>query len=149
MVKPSNRAGQRRSAISWRTILGWLGSIKVVSAARAATPAVAATRINFRRVVRGKGNRFEPLRSGITRDAVSASSITRIRKFAICREHCLNQKLNVACSSILRLAAVPGENGPPCRELGTSNSLEPTTAFGFAAFTLLNTLRAFTPRVRL
>lgn len=149
MVKPSNRSGQRRSAISWRTILGWLGSIKVVSAARAATPAVTATRINFRRVVGGKGNRFEPLRCGITRDRVPASSITRIRKFVICREPYLRQKLNVACSSILRLAAVPGENGPPCRELGTSNSLEPTTAFGLATFTLLKTLRAFTPRVRL
>jgi hypothetical protein len=44
----------------------------------------------------------------------SISSITRIAEFAIWAARCSpTQKLNVACSSILRLAAVPGENGPP------------------------------------
>src|ERR1700756_3391914 len=48
-----------------------------------------------------------------------------------------------------RLAAEPGENGPPCRELETSKNLDPRTALGFAAFTLLKTLRTFRPKVRL
>src|SRR5580658_3578088 len=64
MVKPSSRAGQRRRAISWRTIRGRFGSSSVVSAARAATPAVAARRINLRLVilvVERKGNRFRAL----------------------------------------------------------------------------------------
>lgn len=53
-----------------------------------------------------------PYAAGL-RGAVSTSRITRIRGFAIYRVNCLHQKLNVACNSILRLAAVPGENGPP------------------------------------
>src|SRR6202043_348839 len=47
----------------------------------------------------------------------------------------------VACNSIRRLAELPCENGPPCSELETSNNLEPSTALGFATFTLLKTLR--------
>src|ERR1035437_5378630 len=113
MVKPSSRAGQRRSAISLRTIRGRLGAMSAVSAARAATAAVAVRRINFRLVVGRRGNRFQAL---TLQDCAARSPlprITRIRGFAIYRVNRLRQKLNVACNSILRLAAVPGENGPP------------------------------------
>src|ERR1700736_2654971 len=58
MVKPSSRAGQRRNAISLRTTRGRLGSMRVVSAARTATPALAARRTNFRLVTGKKDNRF-------------------------------------------------------------------------------------------
>ena len=61
MVKPSSRAGQRRNAIGWRTIRGRLGSISAESAAKAAIPAVAATRINFRLFVGRKANLLRTL----------------------------------------------------------------------------------------
>lgn len=64
-------------------------------------------------------------------------------------ENIRDQKLNVACNSNLRFAAVPGENGPPCRLLETSNRREPRTPFGLATFTTLNRFRAFSPSVRL
>src|SRR5579864_8124311 len=83
MVKPSNRTGQRRRAISLRTIRGRLGAIRVVSTASAATPAVAARRINCRLVVEGKGNQFWVLCRGMARLQVTTSSITRINAFVI------------------------------------------------------------------
>ena len=112
MVKPSSRAGQRRSAISLRTICGRLGSISVVSATRPATPAVAAMRINFRLVVGRKGKRFSGVTQVATVDVIVFQHNPNPR-FVAGREHDANQKLNVACNSIRRLAAVPGENGPP------------------------------------
>jgi len=59
------------------------------------------------------------------------------------------QKANVACSSMRRFDEVPCENAPPCKALETSKILEPRTEYGLATFTLLKTLRAPTPRVRL
>src|SRR5271165_3648031 len=114
----------------------------------AATPAAAARRIKFRLLVRN-ANRFPgPVLSwGI----VGHASLQHIANSELrdmpSRE--VNQKLNVACKSSRRLAEEPGENGPPCRELETPNSREPNTAFGFAAFTLLKTLRTPTPSTRL
>src|SRR5260370_15750782 len=70
MVKPSIRAGQRRSTISLRTTRGRVGSISVVSAESAATPTVAARRINFRLVVGRRGNRFQALHCEIVRHEV-------------------------------------------------------------------------------
>lgn len=58
------------------------------------------------------------------------------------------QKLKVACRSIRR-TALPVENGPPCNPFGTLKKLDPRTPLGFAVFTLLKTLRAVTPNVRL
>ena len=137
MVKPCSRSGQRRSTISFRTIRGRLGSIRVVSIARVPTPAAAASRIKFRLVVGSRDNRFrgprcaELLRSFPVVPAYPESARSQYAR--IIRD----QKLNVACSSNFRFAAVPGENGPPCRPLETSNRREPNTAFGLATFTLL------------
>src|SRR5438477_12347764 len=55
-----------------------------------------------------------PHAAGLPGMQVSTSSITRIAEFTIWSSASTRaQKLKVACSSILRLAAVPGENGPP------------------------------------
>jgi hypothetical protein len=55
-----------------------------------------------------------PHAAGLGGTQFSISSITPIDEFAIWAARCSpTQKLNVACSSILRLAAVPGEKGPP------------------------------------
>lgn len=114
MVKLSSRAGQRRSAISCRTIRGRLGSISVVSIARAPTPALAASRIKFRLVVGRRDNRFwGPLARRIPQHPLYLQHTPnlQIRDMAECCTR--TQKLNKACSSIFRLAALPGENGPP------------------------------------
>src|SRR5258708_1270537 len=58
------------------------------------------------------------------------------------------QKLNVACRSMRRLAA-PDEKGPACSALAVSKNGEPRIPLGFARFTVLKTLRAEMPRMRL
>src|SRR5579863_765071 len=59
MVKPSSGSGQRRKAISWRTMRGRLGSNRVVSMASAPTPVAAAARpMNFRLVMGKNGKRI-------------------------------------------------------------------------------------------
>src|SRR5438309_7869129 len=58
------------------------------------------------------------------------------------------QKLNVACSSSLRIAAWL-ENGPPASATDRPKLGEATTPIGAARFSRLSTLRAFTLKVRL
>src|SRR5579859_4647612 len=70
MVKPSRRAGQRSRATCLRTTRGRLGSNSAVSAPSAATPAVAARRMNFRLEIGRKDNRFQALSWGKKRAAV-------------------------------------------------------------------------------
>ena len=154
MVKPSSRAGQRRRAISWRTMRGRLGSSSTESAARAATPAAAARRINFRLVVgrlivERRDNRFRALTLRVKRHAVSIFQHNAKPPTRDMTRNAPAQKANVACSSMRRLAELPCENGPPCRELETPKNLEPSTALGLATFTLLKTLRTPKPSVKL
>src|SRR5208282_4911607 len=58
------------------------------------------------------------------------------------------QKLNMACSSILRLAAAL-LNGPPANATDCPKFCELSTPMGGAGFTLFRTLRALTLKVRL
>src|SRR5271166_5701158 len=77
-------AGQRRRAISRRTIRGRLGSISVESMASAATPVAAARRMNLRLVVERKGNWFRTLAPvGLRGTEAALFRITRARRFAI------------------------------------------------------------------
>jgi len=59
-----------------------------------------------------------------------------------------NQKLKVAIRSMRRLAA-EFEKVPLWSALDTSKKREPKIPLGFARFTLLKTLRAETPKLRL
>jgi len=149
MVNPSNREGQRWSAICLRTTFGRLGSMRIESAASAATPAVAARRMNFLLVVGKRGNQLSGPKIAEGGASVSDIQNNLFHRSAIERDGCIDQKLNVACRSIRRFAEEPAENGPPCREFEIPKSGEPRTAFGLATLTLLNTLRTLTPNVRL
>lgn len=89
---------------------------------------------------------------------VSQKSAIR-REFLLCFAYSLRelrgsrflaptQKLNVACKSMRRTAPAV-EKGPPWRAFGIPKKVEPRMPLGFAVFTLLKTLRTFTPKVRL
>ena len=145
MVNPSNRLGQRLKAISLRMSLGRFGSIRIESVAIAATAAAVTPLMNFRRLIGGNANRSRALRNR-TALLLSLSRITEERRSA--ERISPAQKLKVACRSIRR-TALPVEKGPPCKEFGTLKKVDPSTPLGFAGFTLLNTFRTFTPKVRL
>jgi hypothetical protein len=146
MVNPSKRLGQRCNAISLRMIRGRFGSMRIESAAIAATPAAVTPLMNFRRLIGGNANRSQALRSRTRTTPLLLQN--NLKKEEVPNGSASAQKLNVACRSIRR-TALPVENGPPCKEFGTPKKLDPSTPLGFAGLTLLNTFRTFTPNVRL
>ena len=126
-----------------------VGLDSAASAASAAHARGRRERINFRLVVGRKGNRFGTLSCRIERKIGSASSITRIRKLAIREASPKSEtegslQFKIAVGSMFRL-----KTAHPAESWRHQTVGEPTTPFGFATFTLLNTLRAFTPSVRL
>src|SRR5260370_2392461 len=106
----------------------------------AATPAAAARPINLRLLVGRNANRFLgpiPL-CGIAGHALTpAYREPRGSRYA--GNEFQDQKLNVACRSRRRGAAVVG-NDPPCKPLGTSKHRDPSTPLGLPTVTLFQTV---------
>lgn len=158
-MNPFRRSGQRRKPISRRTTRGIFGATNIPSPAMAAAPAkpmAAAVRRNWRLVVGRDGKRvrdlFESSMSNGTALPHTARTMCGITGTGTETRHghyvmCV-QKLNVAIRSILRLAE-EFENGPPCKPLGMSKNRDPKMPLGLPKFTLLKTLRAEAPRVKL
>src|SRR5229473_5843929 len=142
MVKPLNLSGKRGRTKSLRRMRGRFGSSGTASPPTATMPAATATPRNCRLVVGIRDTYSEDIRTHLQNN--------RMRDFAETFPIILprNQKLKVSCRSIRRLAE-EFEKGPDCSWFGMSKNREPKIPLGLAKLTLLKTLRAVTPKVRL